>query len=99
MSPSVRESVFVLGSISLVAVLTLLWAVFFRRHKHRRHSHGSHRQQKTMQEAKATLVELSRHLQHRHRRRRRVHRPRNPTLAETTGLPPNHAEKPLNPST
>jgi N-acyl-L-homoserine lactone synthetase len=94
MSPSLRESVFVIGSISIVAVLTLFWALFFRRHKHRRHVHGYHRHHHTIQEAKATLTELSRHLQHRQRRRRRVHRPRNPTLAETSGLPPNHAENP-----
>ena len=30
----------------------------------------------------------------RHRRRRREHRPRNPTLAETGGLPPIRADKP-----
>jgi hypothetical protein len=30
----------------------------------------------------------------RHRRRRHEHRPRNPTLAETGGLPPIRTEKP-----
>ena len=30
----------------------------------------------------------------RHRRRRREHRSRNPTLAETGGLPPIRGEKP-----
>lgn len=34
------------------------------------------------------------HPPHRHRRRRQEHRPRNPTLAETGGLPPLRPEDP-----
>ncbi|MCX8107768.1 MAG: hypothetical protein N3G20_03080, partial [Verrucomicrobiae bacterium] len=38
------------------------------------------------------------HRRHRRRRRRREHRPRNPTLAETGGLPPPRQTDQLPPS-
>ena len=100
MSPSARESVLVIGSIFLMAVAVVLWTVFFHQHKRRRPSHGEHYRRSSIQEAKATLTEVSRHLQRRQhdRRRRRRKHPGNPSLAESRGLPPSRAEDPLNPS-
>jgi type VI protein secretion system component VasK len=99
MSPSTRECVLVLGSIFLMALAIVLWTVFFHRDRQHHHSRGEHQRHSSMQEAKATLAEVSRHLERRHHghRRRRKHRPRNPSLAETRGLPPSRAEDPLNP--
>jgi membrane protein implicated in regulation of membrane protease activity len=55
-----RGVIALFGALTVVTLLVLAWAAFFRKR----------------------------------RKRRRKHRPRNPTLAETGGLPPNRPERP-----
>ena len=86
-------------AVGAVAVLLVLWAMFIRKprpHRHRRYHHHDSDSERSM-EADESVDED--HLQadgheKRRRRRRREHRPRNPTLAETGGLPPIRTDKP-----
>lgn len=75
------------GAFLLVTLLVFLWAVSFRDPTRRKHRH---RQAKPAAEVAGNAAtsggEPPRH-RHRHRHRRKKHRPVNPTLAETGGLP------------
>jgi type VI protein secretion system component VasK len=90
-----------LGAIALVVLAVLIWAVYFRKRRRRRirashHHSGSHREStpSAQQDAPARVEP---HKRHRRRKRRRDHRPRNPTLAETGGLPPLRTDIPPEP--
>jgi len=77
-----------LGAIFLVSIIGAVWFVSTRRplqhsDHHHRHRHSS-RGWFGLRSGKADGSELS----GKKRRRRRSHRKRNPTLAETGGLPP-----------
>lgn len=85
-----------------VSLLVLAWAFFFRS---RRHHRSHHHHSRPAAAARASMppaqngsgfsfLSSKRHK----RRRRRQHRPRNPTLAETGGLPPLRSERPPTPS-
>jgi hypothetical protein len=94
---STLGGVITLGAIGLVTLLVLLWAVFLRRRRRRRHSHHhAHRPSSQPTETPVALNNgdaVSPRKKRRHRRRSdRRHRPRNPTLAETGGLPPIRPE-------
>ncbi len=94
--PAFLQDVPVLIGIALaLLVILLLWARFFRR-RSRRHADlrvASHVLVET------GMAESSEHKHRHHRRRhRREHRPRNPTLAETGGLPPPRQTDELPPS-
>lgn len=100
-----RDALAVLLSCSALGVLLLLlvWWWWQGRRKHRRHHHHRHRHHHaasspetagadagaTTDAAEAGETTVTTH--HR-RRRRRAHRSRNPTLAETGGLPPPRPE-------
>ena len=98
-NPAFREWLIILGAIGLVTLLVLVWAAFIRRKRRRRHSHHHHHHQSdrpaelpaaSQKEDVAAPPEKRRRRRHsRHR-----HRPRNPTLAETGGLPPIRSENP-----
>ncbi len=90
------EILAVIGGAVLVFLAGIVWAVYFRKTHHHHHHH--HRQPETV-EAETAPVEppLASEFEprrHRHRRRRREHRRRNPTLAETGGLPPARHQPP-----
>ncbi len=76
----IGEVVAIVAAVSLLTLLLLVWASYFRRRRrrhshHHAHDHGEQRQ----------------HSGHRRRRRHRhggKETKRNPTLAETGGLPP-----------
>ena len=99
--PAMRERLIIFGSIGLVTLLLLLWAVFFRKSRHRHHSHHHHHHHQhhtpspgevsvaPQNESAAAPPEKRRRRRHSHH-----HRPRNPTLAETGGLPPIRPESP-----
>jgi hypothetical protein len=80
-------------------LLALTWAVFLRKRRRRRHEHhhAPHHSSTPAEVAETPAKEDApappekrRHRRHsRHR-----HRPRNPTLAETGGLPPIRPEGP-----
>lgn len=91
LTPAIKEGLVIIGVVMLVAAGLLIWATLARRKRRRGHSRHA-------QAEPANLVRY-RHPQHedtgllaalkpRHRRRKRRSRHRNPTLAETGGLPP-----------
>ena len=90
----------VVGALALIVLLVLVWAVVIRKPRRRHHRHGHHHHGSrqwgmnpdAQPEAEAAPGEKP--AETRRRRRRREHRSRNPTLAETGGLPPIRAEKP-----
>jgi MYXO-CTERM domain-containing protein len=97
--PATRERVMIFGAIGFVALLALVWAAFLRKKRRRRHSrHHSHRQSSSPAEKVEVLKDQDAppvtEPRQRSRRSRRRHRPRNPTLAETGGLPPVRPESP-----
>jgi hypothetical protein len=101
MGLTVKELVAVLGAVALVTLLLFLWAVYVRKKPHR-HSHHHHHHSPDPEEASASSIDSDSEVSgerryRRKRRRRREHRPRNPTLAETGGLPPLRTEHPPDP--
>jgi len=102
LDPATRGILLIFGSIGMVTLLALVWATFFRRlGRRRRKHHHSHQQSSGPAEAtKAAMDEDAPATpdKHRHRRRSgRRRRSRNPTLAETGGLPPIRPEGPPEP--
>lgn len=97
-TPGLFEDVMlVLGVVFCLLIALLFWAKYIRkRSRHRSDPHVSHR-----------VIEAdgggghggSTHHHHSHRRHRRDHRSRNPTLAETGGLPPPRSQDQAPPST
>jgi hypothetical protein len=102
LDPATRGILLVFGSIGLVTLLALIWATFFRKlGRRRRKRHHAYQQSSNPAEVPATpRVEDAPSLpETRHHRRRsgRRRRSRNPTLAETGGLPPVRPEGPSEP--
>ena len=92
-----REGLYVIGAVAFLTLVIVIWAVALRKPRRR---HGS----KRAKEEPATLVRyrqeqledtglLSLLKSKRRRRKRRFHH-RNPTLAETGGLPPVRPDAP-----
>lgn len=98
MEPGMREALLVTGALLAVIFLILIWAIFLRKpsRRHHHHHHGHHRSPAPAPKtaADATSDETFSPKRRRWRRRRREHRPRNPTLSETGGLPPLRSEGP-----
>jgi hypothetical protein len=84
------ELVLIFGAMAIVVVATFLWAAFFR--KQPAHPSYSTRRRPRREPRSSTSAQTRKQLpeipESRRRHRRRNHRPRNPTLAETCGLPP-----------
>lgn len=103
MGLTLKELLIVLGAVSLVSLLVFLWAIYVRKrprqHSHRHHHHHhSHTEPELSEGLESSAAESNDEPRYRRkRRRRREHRPRNPTLAETGGLPPVRAERPADP--
>jgi len=97
--PWVKEGLIFMGAILFVTLIIFIWAVYFRK-RGRRHKHHHHRSetQKVIAPPKDERPAPERHGRKRSRRSRREHRPRNPTLAETRGLPPVRDEQTTWPS-
>jgi len=105
MSTLLREVMIVTAAAAGVTLLVVLWAVYFRR-KRRHHSHHHHHHHHSGQDRASGMTPTQTATEaepasgsHRRRRRRwrRDHRPRNPTLAETGGLPPVRRDSPPEP--
>ena len=96
MDPSTRAGLIIFSAIGLVILLVLLWAVFLRKSRRRHSRHHSHEHSSSPNEAPEAPNDegdLSPPQKGRKARRtRRRHRSRNPTLAETGGLPPVRPE-------
>jgi FtsZ-interacting cell division protein ZipA len=97
-NPAFRERLIIFGAIGLVTLLLLVWAAFIRSKRRRRHSHHHHHHAQRPDELPAASPNEDASPSPEKRRRRRHshhrHRPRNPTLAETGGLPPIRSENP-----
>jgi len=97
-NPAFRELVYIVAAIAGITLVLLIWAAFIRRKSRRHHSHHHHHHHHEPKPAEATGVTSNEEepaQPGRRRRRRRSnhrHRPRNPTLAETGGLPPVRSE-------
>jgi type VI protein secretion system component VasK len=95
-----RDVFVVIGALVLVVVLLLVWALAIRkpRRRHRRHHHHRQESRQWGMNPDAGLQDEAeaegKPAETRRRRRRREHRQRNPTLAQTGGLPPIREEKP-----
>jgi len=95
-----NEYLMVLGAVTAVSILILIWVLYFRKkHRPHPHSHHHHAHQDAAEPAMQGAGEADQpRKRHKWRRRRREHRPRNPTLAETGGLPPvrnSHSSGPV----
>jgi len=100
MEPSMKEALLISGSLVLVILLILFWAIFLRKpsrrhhHHHRRFARNRAPEPAQGQAERATDTAAVQSKRRSWRRRRRDHRPRNPTLSETGGLPPFRSEEP-----
>ena len=101
LTPDTRGGLIVFSSIFLVTLVVLGWAVFLRKKRRRREHHHSHRHSSGSAEVSETSEDEDSPSSSKKRRRRRrsgrQHRPRNPTLAETGGLPPIRPPDPSDP--
>ena len=91
LTDTTRDAILIFGTLTLVTVIMIVWAVYIR--KRRRH-HSHHYEYPAPGAANGAPGESSSSKRRKWRRRRRDHRPRNPTLAETGGLPPARSEEP-----
>ena len=81
------EVFLILGSLALVIGIVVVWAVFIRKPRKARPG------EKVLEPAEGdSSSNKSGHRRKKFKKRRRDHRPRNPTLAETGGLPPPKPE-------
>ena len=84
---SLRQQVIVgLILLGILAFAAVLWALFIHTPSERRRARG-----------KARRETEPHHQRRKWKKRRREHRPRNPTLAETGGLPPPREHPPVGP--
>ena len=107
LTPGIQEGFIIVGALLFVTATIYVWAAFFRKRGRRRRVRLYHHRHRSPGPAAAAAgkdgeagspVIHSRHRHRRRRHRRRAERPRNPTLAETGGLPPYHTGEPPNPS-
>jgi ABC-type nickel/cobalt efflux system permease component RcnA len=96
MEPGTREGLIIFAALVGVIGLVLLWAVFLRKPRRQHHHHSHHHSR--AEDGSDTADSTSSPKRRKWRRRRRDHRPRNPTLAETGGLPPLRSDGPPPPS-
>jgi hypothetical protein len=91
MTPAVRDRVMILSALAFVTLLLVIWAVIFRKRKPDSHSH---RHSYDYPRANEGDADAKSHKRRKWRRQRRPHRPLNPTLAQTGGLPPIRPNEP-----
>ena len=96
---SLRGTLIIVATVLAVSLIVVLGIVAFRtkfRPRKRRHHH--HRPVVPVSSRSAGAPTAPTENQHRRKRRRRERLPRNPTLAETRGLPPVRDQEPPPPS-
>ena len=95
-SPAKTGMGLLLGAIAAVVAIVLIWAIFIRKRedqtarRYREHFSRTSETGGPEKNGDSTPERSSR----RRRKRRREHRQRNPTLAETGGLPPLRSNMP-----
>jgi len=95
-----RDSFVVLTVLGTIILAIAIWANYFRQspktRRRREHRHALEKSAETTRQANLqgdeALATADSGRARRKRKRRREHRPRNPTLAETRGLPPPRPE-------
>jgi cell division protein FtsN len=89
------------GSIAAAVIIAVIWAVYYslkkkkrKHHKHRHHHHAKSADAAAPAEDAAETPPPAEEVKTRRKwkRQRRPHRPLNPTLAQTRGLPPMRDE-------
>ena len=85
-SPGWVDFWILLGAILAVALLVFYWAVAIRKQKHRIHKHRHHHRPRPGY--REQIKEVANGIRQRRRKHGHEHRPLNPTLAQTGGLPP-----------
>jgi hypothetical protein len=88
------DTVIILGAVLGLVILIVIWAVFIRKREDRRYNTLKVPNSRNRDEG----ADQGRH-RRRRRHHRRDHRSRNPTLAETGGLPPIRPEQSPPPKT
>jgi len=91
--PWVQESLMLIGAIVFVTLVIFIWAVYFRKRGRRHKHHHRSETQKAVTPPKEERPAPVKHGRRKSQHSRREHRPRNPTLAETRGLPPVRDEQ------
>ena len=84
--PALKERMILLFAILVIALVVLGWSVIFAKSRRRAERRAERQKRRRAFNRNAPVVE--RPPVESGKRRRRKHRPRNPTLAETGGLPP-----------
>jgi FtsZ-interacting cell division protein ZipA len=89
-SPELRDILIVLGVILAVALIAFFWVVLFHKDgkRRRKHHHHHHHREDYSEQFRKSAGEIKELIRQRRRGRHREHRPINPTLAQTGGLPP-----------
>jgi len=91
---SFREILLVIGALATISLVVLAWGLLTHKPgRHHRRRHDPHRKSSTPAPG-ATEESPKRKWR---RRRREDRRPRNPTLAETGGLPPTRSGPSIDP--
>jgi len=101
MGLTLKELLILLGAVALVILPVVIWIAYFRKsprqHSHSNHHHSRNSSKPSVSQPAGEQEGGEEKRYRRKRRRRRDHRPRNPTLAETGGLPPLRSEQPPDP--
>jgi len=103
LTPGTRDRFAILSALAFVTLLIVFWAAFFRRRegRSRSHRHAHHySREDSSNSARADQQSSTDDVpgkRRKWRRQRRPHRPLNPTLAQTGGLPPIRTESPPRP--
>jgi len=92
-----RDVLVIIATGLALGLLLLLWARHYVKRKQRHHHHDRKVVSHSLPAASDQDEEDPHHPGRRRRKRRREHRPRNPTLAETGGLPTTKTEPSSNP--
>lgn len=93
LTPQTKERLLLLAALSVVVLIAVLWAIMSRRSRQRaaRRQEQRNRRRSLVKRTAQGVSELREYVRQRTRRRKRAHK-RNPTLAETGGLPPVRSE-------
>ena len=97
-----KDILLIISAALALLLLLLLWAKYLRNAKPRKHRTGGQKVVRSVtdeendSETEEDSPEVRRRFKYRYKRR--GHRSRNPTLAETGGLPPARTEEPGKPS-
>ncbi len=89
-----REKLSLVAAFGLLTLLLLVWALFIRKTPGRRSRHDYRSAPASARSRSGESRGATAQPRKWRRRRRRDHRPRNPTLAETGGLPPIRTQGP-----